>query len=424
MRRLLLGAAILSAAAIAFFAVSGGAQADETDPPASEALSELVFAGAPLAPPGTADPAASSSSPSSPGSPPTGPAAAPASESVPPPVPGAEPNPELPDIPVPNPLDLFGLDPADWAGDILNAILTMIGKALIEAFRGFTDWALGVGDSSLNFVTRTPAAGTYESPTVLSLWDFSRALVNVALAAIVMWGGFNIMVKEHTRSPYHEAMELLPRVILAALAANLTLEFAKFLIDVNNALAASVGDVSLPGYDQATPEQEGIALIFTALAYGIVAILLVFQMLMRLALIDMLIVLSPVAALLWVLPQTQGWFRWWADLFPITVFQQAIQVMVLSLGTALMVELTPGNLSNALLTLMLGIAVCWLTLKVPSLLRSRHSQAGLWNVVTLVAASRAVGAIGGAAAGGGGGAAAGGAAAGRAPRPARASGGV
>ncbi|HUF54867.1 MAG TPA: hypothetical protein VMR52_14045, partial [Dehalococcoidia bacterium] len=54
--------------------------------------------------------------------------------------------------------------------------------------------------------------------------------------------------------------------------------------------------------------------------------------------------------------------------------------------------------------------------KVPSLLRSRHSQAGLWNVVTLVAASRAVGAIGGATAGGGGGTAAGGAAAGRASR--------
>lgn len=27
-------------------------------------------------------------------------------------------------------------------------------------------------------------------------------------------------------------------------------------------------------------------------------------------------------------PQTQGWFRWWADLFPITAFQQAIQVVV------------------------------------------------------------------------------------------------
>jgi len=199
---------------------------------------------------------------------------------------------------VPNPVDwLNNLDPTKWAGDILNAVLTTIGKAMLEAIRGFVDWAMGFGDSSLNFVTRTPAEGTYESPTVRSLWDFSRALVNLALAAIVMWGGFNVMVKEHTRSPYHEVMELLPRLILAALAANLTLEFAKGLIDANNAISAGVGQVSLPGYDQATPNQEGMALIFTALAYGVVAVLLVLQMLMRLALIDMLIVLAPIAAL-------------------------------------------------------------------------------------------------------------------------------
>ena len=423
MRRLLLGATVLGAVTLAMFVAHGVVRADEPVPPNGDALSELVFAGAPLISDSTA--AAAPGSSSGVGTPPIGPAAAPAAVTVPPPNIDPPVNPQLPSIP--NPLDVLGLNPKDWAGDILNAILTTIGKALIEAFRGFTDWALGVGDSSLNFVTRTPAAGTYESPTVLSLWNFSLALVNIALAAVVMWGGFNIMVKEHTRSPYHEAMELLPRVILAALAANLTLEFAHALIDGNNAISAAIGQVTLPGYDQATPSQDGIALIFTALAYGIVAILLVFQMLMRLALIDMLIVLAPVAALMWVLPQTQNWFRWWADLFPITVFQQAIQVMVLRLGTALMVELTPGSLSNALLTLMLGIAVCWLTLKVPSLLRSRHSQAGLFNVVTLVAATRAVGAIGGAAAGGGagaaaGGAAAGGAAAGGTPRQAPAAG--
>src|SRR3990170_2399501 len=393
MRGLLLGAAVAGAVALAIFFTPGGVRADEPVPPDGDALAELVFAGAPLVSDATSDPSAGFSS--NVGPPPTGPAAAPASESVPPPPPGAEPSPELPDIPVPNPLDLFGLDPADWAGDILNAILTMIGKALIEAFRGFTDWALGLGGSSLNFVTRTPAAGTYESPTVRSLWDFSRALVNVALAAIVMWGGFNIMVKEHTRSPYHEVMELLPRLILAALAANLTLEFARGLIDANNAIAGGVGQVGLPGYDQASPTQEGIALIFTALAYGIVAVLLVLQMLMRLALIDMLIVLAPVASLLWVLPQTQGWFRWWASLFPITVFQQAVQMMVLRLGSALMVELTPGSLSNALLTLLLGIAVCWLTLKVPSLLRGQGHHAGISSVLSLALVTRLAGAMAG-----------------------------
>lgn len=351
--------------------------------------------------------------------------------------PPAQPGPEAPpqaipvDLPIPDPTDWIpnptdwipgGLNPLNWAGDIVNAVFTIVGKALLEAMRGFVDWALGLGGSSLNFVTQTPAEGTYDSPTVRSLWDFSRAIVNAALAVIVMWGGFNVILKEHTRSPYHEAMELLPRVILAALAANLTIEFARLLIDVNNAISAAIGDVSLPGYDQATPSQEGIALTFTAVAYGIVAILLVFQMLMRLALLAMLIVLGPVAALMWVLPQTQHWTRWWVDLFTTTVFQQAVQVMVLRLGSSLMVELTPGSMSNALLTMLLGLAVCWLTLKVPSLLRSSRSAAGITNVVTLAAVTHAMGGLGaagraasaGGVAGGGGAAGAARAASGRA----------
>jgi hypothetical protein len=351
--------------------------------------------------------------------------------------PPAQPAPDGPpqaipvDLPIPDPTDWIpnptdwipgGLNPLNWAGDIVNAVFTIVGKALLEAMRGFVDWALGLGGSSLNFVTQTPAEGTYDSPTVRSLWDFSRAIVNAALAVIVMWGGFNVILKEHTRSPYHEAMELLPRVILAALAANLTIEFARLLIDVNNAISAAIGEVSLPGYDQATPSQEGIALIFTAVAYGVVAILLVFQMLMRLALLAMLIVLAPVAALLWVLPQTQHWTRWWVDLFTTTVFQQAVQVMVLRLGSSLMVELTPGSMSNALLTMLLGLAVCWLTLKVPSLLRSSRSAAGITNVLTLAAVTHAMGGLGaagraasaGGAAGGGGAAGAARAASGRA----------
>ena len=76
-------------------------------------------------------------------------------------------------------------------------------------------------------------------------------------------------------------------------------------------------------------------------------------------------------------------------------------MVVLRLGSALMVELTPGSLSNALLTLLLGIAVCWLTLKVPSLLLSRRSQSSLWNVLSLVVVSRALGALGSAGRGGG-----------------------
>jgi len=348
-------------------------------------LSALVGAGAPLSEP------TSSVSPAPRVTPPT-----PVAASLAAPLPGgqgaAAPAIGLPSIP--NPLDLLSaIDPREWAGDILDGVVSAIGEALLSAMRDFIDWALGFGDSSLNFVTRTPASGSYESTTVRSLWDFGRALANAGLAVIVMWGGFNVIVKEHIRSPYHEAMELLPRVILAALAVNLTLELARLLIDANNAFAAAIGQVGLPGYDQAGAEQEGIARVFVAVTYAVVALLLVFQMLMRLALIDVLIVLSPVMVLLWVLPQTQGWTRWWAHLFPITVFQQAVQMVVLRLGATLMVELTPGDISNALLTLLLGIAVAWLTLKVPSLLHGQVRQAGLSSVVSLVVLHRMAGGL-------------------------------
>ncbi len=183
-------------------------------------------------------------------------------------------------------VDLLGaLDPRRWTADLLDAVVTAIGRSLLEALRGFSDWALGLGGSSLNFVTSTPAAGSYESASVRTLWEFTRALANAALALIVMWGGFNVVVKEQIRSPYHGVMELLPRVILGALATNLTLELSRLLIDLNNALGAAVGQVGLPGYDQAGAAQNGIALVVVALAYGVVVLLLVFQMLMRLALI-------------------------------------------------------------------------------------------------------------------------------------------
>lgn len=300
------------------------------------------------------------------------------------------------DVPgIPNPLGLLGaLDPREWAADILDAVISAIGRSVLEALRGFIDWATGLNGSSFNFVTQTPAAGTYDSVTVRSLWDFTRALANAALAIIVMWGGFNVVVKEHTRSPYHSVMELLPRVMLAALAVNLTLELARLLVDLNNAFAGAVGDVALPGYEQTGVHEQGMALVFVAVAHAIVVLLLVFQMLMRLALIDVLIVLAPVMVVLWVLPQTQSWARWWGHIFPITVFQQAVQVIVLRLGTALMVELTPGSVSNALLTLLLGIAVCWLTLKVPALLNGQARHAGLGSVASLVVLSRVGGAIG------------------------------
>ena len=351
----------------------------------ADPLAALARAGAPLLSAATATSA---------GSPPAaGPMAA---SGTGPAAPGSEPAPAIGIPGIPNPLDaLGGLDPREWAASILDGVLTALGRELLGAMRGFIDWALGFGGSSLNFVTRTPAEGSYESPTVRSLWDFSRALANAGLALVVMWGGFGVMAGRQTGSPYHGAMELFPRVVLAALAVNLTLEFSAFLIEVNNAVASAIGQVGLPGYERASAAQEGVALVVVALVHAVMALLLVFQMLMRLALLDVLIVLSPVMVLLWVLPVTQGWTRWWAHLLPVTVFQQAVQLLVLRLGSALMVELAPGSTADALLTLLLGIAVAALALRVPALLHGQVQHQGTGASVALVVAGSAWGRLAG-----------------------------
>jgi hypothetical protein len=89
---------------------------------------------------------------------------------------------------------------------------------------------------------------------------------------------------------------------------------------------------------------------------------------MRLALVDVLVILAPLAALLWILPQTQNWGRLWGTLFVGTVFAQAVQVLALRLGFNLTTDIPPSTASG-LIQPLLGIAVLALVLKIARLMR-------------------------------------------------------
>ncbi len=242
----------VAAALLCWVLLALSAQAEQAPgPPAA-----LARAGAPL----VTAPTPTSGGPALPARPPAASAAAPLTGQ-----PGAAPAIGIPRLPSPAEL-LSGPDPREWAAAILDGVVGALGRELLGAMRGFINWVLGFGGSSLNFVTRTPAQDSCESPDVRSLWDSSRAVSNADLALVVMWGGCNVVVRRHIGSPYHWPMELLPRVILAALAVNLTLEFARVLIDLNNAFAAAIGQSGLPGYEQANIAQEGIALLVVGIS--------------------------------------------------------------------------------------------------------------------------------------------------------------
>jgi hypothetical protein len=89
-------------------------------------------------------------------------------------------------------------------------------------------------------------------------------------------------------------------------------------------------------------------------------------MLMRLALLDLLLALAPLAMVLWALPQTERWAAlWWRTFLP-TLFCQFLQVAALGLATALARAL--GRPGEAALAPLVGIATLVLVPKLPGLL--------------------------------------------------------
>src|SRR5439155_13425511 len=119
-------------------------------------------------------------------------------------------------------------------------------------------------------------------------------------------------------------------------------------------------------------------------------LLLVLQQLMRLALVDVLVILAPLAALCWILPQTHGWGRLWGSLFVGTVFAQCVQVLALRMGFNMATSMPPLSAAG-LVQPLLGIAVLALVLKIPGLMRGGSGGGSLVSSLVGTAAGAIVG---------------------------------
>jgi hypothetical protein len=283
----------------------------------------------------------------------------------------------LPQLPSAPGLDRLLSDPAGWLTDMFNAALLSMGQKTTGDVVGFMNWLMGSG----NVISQTPSMLSYDNPAVGDLWGSMREVGDVGLAVVTVWAGVNLMIHPHIRAPYHGALELIPRVLLSGIMINTSLGWGRFVIDLNNALCEAVGSGSMPGWGslQQQPGDGAVLLNLIAMViYLVLGLLLMGQMLMRLALVDALLIIAPLALLCWVLPQTYSWARLWFSTFFATVFVQAIQVLVLRLGADLIQRL-PSMLSSVgsssgdgghiwLATLLLGMAVLQLARKIPRLM--------------------------------------------------------
>jgi len=217
------------------------------------------------------------------------------------------------------------------------------------------------------------------NPTIANLnWEITLA-ADVLVGAVVLFVSLRALFEHASLRARYGLKATLPRVLLAIALAHASLLLIQMAIDLNNALghvALTLGGTLTPAtlpWSTAlgNPAVAGIQAsqdlfhaVF-ALALVVALVILVLAYVIRTALLNILIVMAPLAALCMVLPETRSYARTWLRLFMATVFMQAVQLIVLRVATA-----TAFAHGAGIVDVLYALATLWIMLKVPGTLHS------------------------------------------------------
>ena len=282
-------------------------------------------------------------------------------------------------------------------------------------------------------ITGTPPGLTYGHEMVQQAWTVVWAVTSAALVVILGWMGLSLIISEHVGRSQAGWREMAPRLVLGLVAAASSLWWCALVIDVADAVSGFIafslnvtpGDMLRSTLRTLLTAVEagsvGMALLLAVLylAYGFFVLYVIVQMVLRLALIDILLALAPIALGLWILPHTAGWGRHWLRLFMTTVFQQAVQLIALALGLGFLEELAAiaafEPVQHLAWKLLLSLAFVYMATRVPSMLGNAGTfdawvstlYFGMNLPGSMVRSAKAIGLFAGGAAGGPAGMAAG-----------------
>ena len=279
-----------------------------------------------------------------------------------------------------------------------------------------------------DILTGTPPDLIYAHAMVQQAWMVVWAITSGALMVILGWMGLSFIVSEHLGRQQTGWREMVPRLVLGLVAAASSLWWCALVLDVADAVSGFIavsldvtpGDLLRAPLDTfLTAVQAGsvgmaqlLALLY--LVYGFFVLYVIVQMVLRLALIDILLALAPIALGLWILPHTTGWGRHWLRLFMTTVFQQAVQLIALALGFGFLKEFAAiaafEPVQDLIWKLLLSLSFVYMATRVPSMLGNSGTFDSWLSMLyfgmnlpsSLMRSARTIGLMSGAAGGPGG----------------------
>jgi len=247
----------------------------------------------------------------------------------------------------------------DWFRDLVTAaldpILTLLGHTLL---------------ATPNLTAQSRVA---------QLWQMTEGIADSFLVLFVLVGGAIVMGYE-TIQTRTAVKDVLPRIVVAAVAVNASLSLAGLAISTADSLSQAVLGQGVDPSGAAVVLRQlvlgslaggGIFVVLLGGVVAVLAIVLLATYVVRLALVVLLIVAAPICLVCHALPQTEGLARLWWRAFSGTLAVQVAQSLVLV--TALRVFLASGGPANlgiastgGLVDLLVSACLCWVLVKIPS----------------------------------------------------------
>ena len=250
------------------------------------------------------------------------------------------------------------MNPLDW----IRSAWDSIGASLYSQVTGFLTST--TGPLSLE--------GLSSSPTVVHYVTLTKLIADAALAGVLVWAFIGVMWQQSAYGHYRLRV-LLPRLLLASVLINFSGPLIQGAIDINRALSLTIlqaGAFDLHRFfADVTTDFEGAPpplAIVVAIGMFLSFLLLLVVYVLRYALMTVLVITAPLAALLFVLHETGEHARQWSALFVTSLFMQPLQLLIIGVGWSLDIhDFALGPLRHAF-----ALACMVLCFRVPGVLHT------------------------------------------------------
>ncbi len=338
-----------------------------------------------------------------------------------PPPPTAPPSPQPPGTPAPapGPTPPGGI-PSDSTDN--DPGLFDIPGQIRKAINDFIAWIAKTGlkpvlDTLGSTVLSTPDLTGNDQ--VKTIWTTSLVTANAIFVLFVIAGGFIVASRETLQSQYG-LKEIAPRVVVAGVAANVSLLVCGKAIEAANALTAAIAGQGVDGNSAATAisqmlnqpvpgQMPPILFSLLILAVLVMAIVVVITFILRIALLVILIGVAPLALTCHATPQTEGLaYAWWRAFAACLAMQLGQAIIILATVRVFLtpagpqvlgVPVTPGGL----LAILVCLTMLWLLIKLPGWMKHlilgplgrRHGRGLVGQIIHAVIMLKTLGTLAG-----------------------------